>query len=68
MIRRFLPFAVALVVYVILGLTLKSFFLNWIIGPLFLLLALDVLPRAFGAGPFFELPPFEAPTEDTPIP
>jgi hypothetical protein len=68
MIRRFLPFAVALVAYVILGVTLKSFFLNWIIGPLFLLLALDVLPRAFGARPFFALPPVEAPTEDTPIP
>ncbi|MET0739390.1 MAG: hypothetical protein ABW035_14005 [Acidimicrobiales bacterium] len=68
MIRRLLPFAVALVIYVILGVTLKSFFLNWIIGPLFLLLSLDVLPRAFGAKPFFELPPVDASAEDNPIP
>jgi hypothetical protein len=68
MIRRFLPFTIALVIYVILGVTVKSWVLNWVIGPLFLLLALDVLPRAFGARPFFELPPVDAQAEDTPIP
>ncbi len=68
MTRRFLPFAVAFVVYVILGLTLKSVFLNWIIGPLFLLLALDVIPRALGARPLFTLPPAEAPVEDSTTP
>jgi hypothetical protein len=64
--RRLLPFAVALVVYVVLGVVLKSFFLNWIVGPLFLLLALDVIPRALGRRPLFTLP-VEAPVEDTTI-
>jgi hypothetical protein len=68
MIRRFLPFTIALVIYVILGVTVKSWVLNWVIGPLFLLLTLDVLPRALGVRPFFELPPVDAPAEDTPIP
>ncbi|HEY8060450.1 MAG TPA: hypothetical protein VID94_16920 [Acidimicrobiales bacterium] len=68
MIRRFLPFTIALVIYVILGVTVKSWVLNWVIGPLFLLLTLDVLPRAFGARPFFALPPVDEPAEDTPIP
>lgn len=67
MTRRFLPFVLALVVYAVLGVVLKSFVLNWVIGPLFLLLALDVIPRAFGAPPLFTLPPAEAPAEDSPI-
>jgi hypothetical protein len=36
----------ALVVYVVLGLLLRSVVLNWVVGPLFLLLALYLLPLA----------------------
>jgi hypothetical protein len=39
-------YGLALVAYVALGLLTRSVVLNWIIGPLFLLLALYVLPRA----------------------
>jgi hypothetical protein len=42
--------AVLLVVYVALGLVLKSAVLNWIVGPLFPLLFLYVLPRLLGRG------------------
>ena len=41
--------AVALVVYVGLGLLTRSVVLNWVVGPLFPLLALYLLPRAAGA-------------------
>jgi hypothetical protein len=37
----------ALLVYVALGLLVRTFVLNWIIGPLFLLLTLYLLPLAF---------------------
>ena len=37
-------YVVALVVYVVAGYFLKSFLLNWIIGPLFLLIALYLVP------------------------
>lgn len=47
-IRRLAPFAAVLVVYVALGVTLKSVVLNWIVGPLFLLFALYLVPRALG--------------------
>ena len=36
--------AAAFGVYVVLGLTFKSVFLNWIVGPLWLLLTLFILP------------------------
>ena len=36
----------ALVAYVALGLVVKSVVLNWIVGPLFLLFTLYLLPRA----------------------
>ena len=36
----------ALVAYVVLGLFVTSGVLNWIVGPLFLLVTLDVGPRA----------------------
>jgi len=55
-IRRLAPFLIVLVIYVALGVWLKSFVLNWIIGPLFLLIALELVPRAFGRKPFFQLP------------
>lgn len=61
--RKLLPFAVALVVYVVLGLLTKSVVLNWIVGPLFLLIVLDLLPRAVGLKPFFELEPEPAPAD-----
>lgn len=41
-------FLVALVVYIALGLVLKSAVLNWIVGPLFPLFALYLLPAAVG--------------------
>jgi hypothetical protein len=65
--RKLAPFAIALVVYVALGLATKSFVLNWIVGPLFLLIVLDLLPRAVGLKPFFDLdaPPRPVDTEDT---
>ena len=34
-----------LVVYIVLGFFLKSVVLNWIVGPMFLLVALHLLPR-----------------------
>ncbi len=37
-------YVVALVVYVVAGYFLKSFLLNWIIGPLFLLISLYLVP------------------------
>lgn len=49
--RRALPYVVAFVVYVALGLLLRTFVLNWILGPLWLMLVLDVIPRALGIGP-----------------
>ena len=44
------PYAwlVLFVVYVALGVVLKSVVLNWIVGPLFPLVFLYVLPRARG--------------------
>lgn len=38
-------YVAALVAYIGLGLAFKVVFLNWIVGPLFMLFALDVLPR-----------------------
>jgi hypothetical protein len=40
-----LAYVVALVVYVALGYWLRSAILNWIVGPLFLLIVLSVVPR-----------------------
>lgn len=45
--REATPYAVMLVVYVVLGLTLKVVVLNWVVGPLFLLFALYVIPRTW---------------------
>ena len=42
----FVWYLAAFVVYVVLGLAFKSVVLNWIVGPLFLLLTLHVLPSA----------------------
>ena len=39
-------YALALVVFVALGLLTRSIVLNWIVGPLFPLLALYLVPRA----------------------
>ena len=41
-------YVAALVVYVALGYFLKSVVLNWIVGPLFLLVVLYLVPKAFG--------------------
>ena len=41
-------YVAALVVYVVLGYFLKSAILNWIVGPLWLVLVLHVLPKALG--------------------
>jgi hypothetical protein len=65
--RRFLPFVVVFVIYVVLGVTTKTYFLNWIIGPLFLLITLELIPRLFGRKPVFALPP-PSPTEETAAP
>ena len=40
-----LAYAGALVVYIGLGYVLRSVVLNWVVGPLFLLVALYLLPR-----------------------
>lgn len=40
----------AFVVYVVLGYLFKSLLLNWIVGPLFLLIVLYLLPRAVRLG------------------
>ena len=39
-------YVLAFVVYVVLGLLTRSVVLNWIVGPLFLLLTLYLLPLA----------------------
>lgn len=39
-------YVAALVVYVALGYFLKSIVLNWIVGPLFLVVALHVIPTS----------------------
>ena len=41
-------YVAALVVYIALGYLLKSVLLNWIIGPLFLLAVLHLVPRFLG--------------------
>ena len=41
-------YVVALAVYVVLGYFLKSAVLNWIVGPLWLVLVLHLLPKALG--------------------
>jgi hypothetical protein len=41
-------YVLAFVVYVVLGLLTRSVVLNWIVGPLFPLLALYVVPRLVG--------------------
>jgi hypothetical protein len=41
-------YVVALAVYVAAGYFVKSVVLNWIIGPLFLVLVLHLVPRALG--------------------
>lgn len=41
-----LAYVIALVVYIVLGVFAKSVVLNWIIGPLFPLLVLYLIPRA----------------------
>lgn len=41
----FWPFVVALVSYVALGLATRSVVLNWIVGPLYLVVALWMVPR-----------------------
>ncbi len=49
MIRESLwPWVAAMAVYVVLGVTLKSVVLNWIVGPLFPLLVLYLIPTALG--------------------
>jgi len=42
-------YVAALVVYVALGYLLGSVVLNWIVGPLFLLLVLHLVPKAWPA-------------------
>jgi hypothetical protein len=41
-------YLLAFVVYVALGVLTRSVVLNWIVGPLFLLLSLYVVPRLVG--------------------
>ena len=64
MSRRWVPFAVVFVIYVVLGVVTKTYVLNWIIGPLFLLITLELIPRLFGRKPIFTLPPAPSPTEE----
>jgi hypothetical protein len=40
-------YVVVLAVYVVLGVFLKTIVLNWIVGPLFLVLTLHLLPNLF---------------------
>jgi hypothetical protein len=39
------PFLLALLSFVVLGLVLKTFVLNWVVGPLYLVVVLHALPR-----------------------
>ena len=39
-------FALALATYVVLGVTLKSVVLNWIVGPAYLVVVLHVIPTS----------------------
>jgi hypothetical protein len=64
--RRFVPFVVVFVIYVTLGVMGRTFLLNWIIGPLFLLITLELIPRVLGRKPIFTLPP--SPTEERATP
>ena len=41
-------YVAAFVAYVALGYFLKSWLLNWIVGPLFLLVVLYLVPKALG--------------------
>lgn len=43
-----IAYGVLLVVYVALGVVLKSVVLNWIVGPLFPVVLLAVVPRLLG--------------------
>jgi hypothetical protein len=42
------PWVLILVVFVALGFTFKSVVLNWVIGPIFPLITLYLIPRALG--------------------
>ncbi len=44
-------YLLALAVYIVLGYFLRSVVLNWIIGPVFLLIALYLLPRLVRSSP-----------------
>ncbi len=46
--RTAVPYVLAFVAYVALGYVFKSAVLNWIIGPLWLLLTFELVPRALG--------------------
>ncbi len=45
-LRAWLAFLAALASYVLLGVREKSLVLNWIVGPLYLLFAVHVIPSA----------------------
>jgi hypothetical protein len=46
--RRAVPYLLAFAAYVALGYVFKSAVLNWIVGPLWLLLTFELIPRALG--------------------
>ena len=48
---RVAAYVATLAVYIVLGYFLKSVVLNWIIGPVFLLIALYLLPRLVRSSP-----------------
>lgn len=45
-LRPVFAFAAALVIYIALGVTVKSVVLNWIVGPLFPVIVLYAVPAA----------------------
>lgn len=45
-LRPVFAFAAALVIYIALGVTVKSVVLNWIVGPLFPVVVLYAVPAA----------------------
>lgn len=51
LLARPAAWAVLLAVYIALGVTVKSVVLNWIVGPLFPLVFLHLVPRAFTRRP-----------------
>ena len=47
--NEILQYFVVLIIYILLGFTFRTIFLNWIVGPMFLITTLYLIPKLFSA-------------------